>query len=119
VGQILDEIVIDENLAWNNKLKILHIYKKKLKNSGVAAILAIENGKIILEKQKRYPNGFVLEIPAGTLEKGEKPMICAFREFKEETDYEAKKMMPLIKFHPSISFSTEVVNCFISLKIFL
>jgi len=88
-----------------------------IEHSGVAAILAIENGKIILEKQKRYPNGFVLEIPAGTIEKGEKPIICAFREFKEETGYEAKKMVPLIKFHPSISFSTEVVNCFIALQI--
>jgi len=86
-------------------------------HSGVAAILAIENGKIILEKQKRYPNGFVLEIPAGTIEKGEKPIVCAFREFKEETGYEVKKMSPLIKFHPSISFSTEIVHCFVALKI--
>ena len=88
-----------------------------IEHSGVAAILAIENEKVILEKQKRYPNGFVLEIPAGTIEKGEKPIVCAFREFKEETGYEAKKMLPLIKFHPSISFSTEVVHCFVALKI--
>ncbi len=88
-----------------------------IEHPGVAAILAIENGKIILEKQKRFPNGEVLEIPAGTLEKGEKPILCAFREFKEETGYEAKKMIPLIKFHPSISFSTEIVNCFVALQI--
>ncbi len=88
-----------------------------IEHSGVAAILAIENEKVILEKQKRYPNGFVLEIPAGTIKKGEKPIVCAFREFKEETGYEAKKMLPLIKFHPSISFSTEVVHCFVALKI--
>lgn len=88
-----------------------------IEHSGVAAILAIENEKVILEKQKRYPNGFVLEIPAGTIEKGEKPIVCAFREFKEETGYEAQKMLPLIKFHPSISFSTEVVHCFVALKI--
>ncbi len=88
-----------------------------IEHSGVAAILAIEDGKVILEKQKRYPNGFVLEIPAGTIEKREKPIVCAFREFKEETGYEAKKMLPLIKFHPSISFSTEIVHCFIAVQI--
>jgi len=88
-----------------------------IKHSGVAAILAIENDKVILEKQKRYPNGFVLEIPAGTIEKGEKPISCAFREFKEETGYEAKKMLPLIKFHPSIAFNSEIVHCFIASKI--
>ncbi len=88
-----------------------------IEHSGVAAILAIENDKVILEKQKRYPNGFVLEIPAGTIERGEKPIVCAFREFKEETGYEAKKMLPLIKFHPSISFSTEIVHCFIAVQI--
>jgi ADP-ribose pyrophosphatase len=88
-----------------------------IEHSGVAAILAIEDEKVILEKQKRYPNGFVLEIPAGTIEKGEKPIACAFREFKEETGYEAKKMLPLIKFHPSIAFNTEIVHCFIASKI--
>ena len=93
------------------------IVEDAIEHSGVAAILAIENGKIILEKQKRFPNGFVLEIPAGTIEKGEKPIVCAFREFKEETGYEAKKMTPLIKFHPSISFSTEIVNCFVASEI--
>lgn len=97
----------------NNKKSI----EDAIEHSGVAAILAIENGKVILEKQKRYPNGFVLEIPAGTLEKGEKPKVCAFREFKEETGYEAKKMIPLIKFHPSISYSTEIVHCFVASQI--
>lgn len=97
----------------NNKIST----EDSIIHSGVAAILAIEDGKIILEKQKRYPNGFVLEIPAGTLEKGEKPKVCAFREFKEETGYEAKKMIPLLSFHPSIAFSTEIVHCFIATEI--
>lgn len=101
----------------NSKKKNKKIIQDGIQHSGVAAILAIENGKILLEKQKRFPNGEVLEIPAGTIENGEDPLDCAVRELKEETGYEAKKISPLIKFHSSISFSTEVVNCFLATQI--
>ena len=47
---------------------------------GVAAILAFdEKGKIILVRQHRFPRGYILEIPAGTSEKGESPKRCEFR----------------------------------------
>ena len=85
-----------------------------IEHSGAAAILAIDKGKIILVKQYRFPRGYVLEIPAGTLEKGEDPRKCAFRELKEETGYEAKKMSPLIKYYPSIGYNTELIHCFVA-----
>ena len=97
-----------------NKKKSIEVC---IKHSGVAAILAIENNQVILEKQKRYPNGVVLEIPAGTIENREKPIDCAFREFKEETGYEAQNMSSLIKFHPSIAFNSEIVHCFLASRI--
>lgn len=34
-----------------------------------------ENNKVILVKQHRFPHGYVIEIPAGTLEKNEEPII--------------------------------------------
>ncbi|MGI0089804.1 MAG: NUDIX hydrolase [Nitrosopumilaceae archaeon] len=96
------------------------IEKKKVRREiiehrGAAAMLAIEKGKVILVKQHRFPHGYVLEIPAGTLNKGEKdPKRCAFRELKEETGYEAKKMTPLIRYYPSIGYNTEVIHCFVA-----
>ena len=64
-----------------------------IEHRGAAAMLAFdEDNKVILVKQHRFPHGFVLEIPAGTLEKGEEPLNCAFRELEEETGYRAKKM---------------------------
>ncbi|MGI0081957.1 MAG: NUDIX hydrolase [Nitrosopumilaceae archaeon] len=96
------------------------IEKKKVRREiiehrGAAAMLAIERGKVILVKQHRFPHGYVLEIPAGTLNKGEKdPKRCAFRELKEETGYEAKKMTPLIRYYPSIGYNTEVIHCFVA-----
>jgi len=94
-----------------NKRKIT---REVIEHPGAAAILAIENGKVLLVRQHRFPHGYVLEIPAGTLEKGEKPLKCAYRELREETGYTAKKMTPLIKYYPSIGYNTEVIHCYIA-----
>jgi len=90
------------------------VTREVIEHRGASAILAIENNKVLLVKQHRFPHGYVLEIPAGTLEKGENPRHCAFRELREETGYEAKKMIPLVKFYPSIGYNTEVINCFLA-----
>lgn len=91
------------------------VRREIIEHRGAAAMLAIENGKIILVKQHRFPHGYVLEIPAGTMDKGEKdPKKCAFRELKEETGYEAKKMIPLIKYYPSIGYNTEIIHCYVA-----
>jgi len=91
------------------------VKREMIEHRGAAAMLAFdENKKVILVKQHRYPHGYVLEIPAGTLEKGEKPKKCAFRELEEETGYKAKKMVPLISFYPSIGYNTEVIHCFVA-----
>ncbi|MDE1813667.1 MAG: NUDIX hydrolase [Thaumarchaeota archaeon] len=94
-----------------NKRKVT---REVIEHPGAAAILAIEDGKILLVKQHRFPHGYVLEIPAGTLEKGEKPLKCAHRELREETGYTAKKMTPLIKYYPSIGYNTEIIHCYVA-----
>ncbi|MGI0011545.1 MAG: NUDIX hydrolase [Nitrosopumilaceae archaeon] len=91
------------------------VRREIIEHRGAAAILTIEKGKIILVKQHRFPHGYVLEIPAGTMNKGEKdPKKCAFRELREETGYEAKKMIPLIKYYPSIGYNTELIHCYVA-----
>lgn len=92
-----------------NKRKVT---REVIEHPGAAAVLAIEDGKLLLVRQHRFPHGYVLEIPAGTLEKGEKPMACAFRELREETGHTAKKMKPLIKYYPSIGYNTEIIHCY-------
>jgi len=94
-----------------NKRKVA---REVVEHRGAAAILAIDKGQILLVKQYRFPHGYVLEIPAGTLEKGEEPRKCAFRELKEETGHVAKKMTPLIKYYPSIGYNTELIHCFVA-----
>lgn len=111
-GKILGLSVYD-GMIEGRKVK-----REMIEHRGAAAMLAFdEKGKVILVKQHRYPHGYVLEIPAGTLEKGEKPIKCAFRELEEETGYRATKMTPLITFYPSIGYNTEVIHCFIASKL--
>jgi ADP-ribose pyrophosphatase len=94
-----------------NKRKVT---REVIEHPGAAAILAIDDGKLLLVRQHRFPHGYVLEIPAGTLEKGEKPLKCAYRELREETGHIAKKMTPLIKYYPSIGYNTEIIHCYVA-----
>ncbi len=99
---------------YDVKIRNRKVRREVIEHRGAAAMLAIENGKVLLVKQHRFPYGYVLEIPAGTCDKRESPRACAFRELKEETGYEARKMTPLIRYYPSIGYNTEVIHCFIA-----
>ena len=101
--------------VYEGKIEGRKVKREMIEHRGAAAMLAFdENNKVILVKQHRFPHGFVLEIPAGTLEKKEDPKKCAFRELEEETGYKAKKMTPLITYYPSIGYNTEVIHCFLA-----
>ena len=101
--------------VYEGKLKGRKVKREMIEHRGAAAMLAFdEKQKIILVKQHRYPHGYVLEIPAGTIEKGEKPLRCAYREIQEETGYKAKKLTKLVSFYPSIGYNAEVIHCFLA-----
>ena len=91
------------------------IKREVIEHRGAAAILAFdETGKVLLVKQHRFPHGYVLEIPAGTLEKGEKPLECAMREIQEETGHVAKKMKHFLTYYPSVGYNKEAIHCFVA-----
>jgi len=101
--------------VYDGKIEGRRVKREIIEHPGAAAMLAFdEKNKVILVKQHRFPHGYVLEIPAGTLEKREKPIKCAFRELEEETGYRAKKMTPLITYYPSIGYNSEVIYCFLA-----
>ena len=107
-GKILSLSVYDITLN-GRKVK-----REVVEHRGAAAILAFEGKKVILVKQHRSPLGYVLEIPAGTLEKGEKPKACAFREIQEETGYKARNMTHFLTYYPSVGYNTEAIHCFVA-----
>ena len=101
--------------VYEGKIEGREVKREMIEHRGASAMLAFdENDKVILVKQHRFPHGYVLEIPAGTLEKGEDPLNCAFRELEEETGYRAKKMTPLISFYPSIGYNSEIIHCYVA-----
>lgn len=76
----------------------------------VGIIPFLTKEKIVLVEQFRYAVGErLLEIPAGTLHKGETPVSAAKREIREEIGYAANKLEKLDIFYPSPGVTDEFV----------
>jgi|TARA_B110000438_G_scaffold204476_1_gene196194 ADP-ribose pyrophosphatase len=88
-----------------------------IEQGNAAAVLALDDDKVIMVKQFRFPHKNVLEIPAGILNKNETSEECAKREFLEETGYKAKKMTHLIKYYPLLGYSLQYIDCFLATNI--
>lgn len=79
------------------------VRRDTVRHPGSVAILALDGrGRALLLRQFRHAVGEVLwEIPAGTLEQGERPLACARRELAEETGYRAGRWKKLTTIYPS------------------
>ena len=88
--------------------------REYIKHPGAACIVAeFEDGKLLLERQYRYPMGKVMiEFAAGKLDRGENPLVAAQRELKEETGYWARSWHTLGHMHPLIAYADEVIHIF-------
>jgi ADP-ribose pyrophosphatase len=79
----------------------------------VVVLPFLEPDRILLIRNNRYAVGQILmELPAGTLEKGEKSMNCAGRELVEETGYLAGRLEPLGNFFSSPGILSEKLYAF-------
>src|SRR5437899_2006329 len=63
----------------------------------VVIVPMLDDQTVVLVRNRRYAIGgqYLIELPAGTLERGELPMNCAGRELQEETGYLARKIKPI------------------------
>ncbi|WP_206953036.1 NUDIX domain-containing protein [Trinickia acidisoli] len=81
----------------------------------VMVIPLLDDGRVLLERQYRYPIGKVMtEFPAGKLDPNEGALACAERELREETGYVAREYAFLTRIHPIISYSTEFIDIFLA-----
>lgn len=81
----------------------------------VMVIPMFDDGRVLLERQYRYPIGRVMiEYPAGKLDPEEGSLACAKRELQEETGYTAREFLFLTRIHPIISYSTEFIDLYLA-----
>ncbi|MCW0205763.1 ADP-ribose pyrophosphatase [Achromobacter veterisilvae] len=79
----------------------------------VVVIPLLDDGRVLLERQYRYPIGRVMtEFPAGKLDPGEDPLVCGKRELLEETGYTAAQWAHAGALHLAIAYSTEIIHIF-------
>ena len=74
-----------------------------------------EDPQLLLIKQYRYAaDEFIYEIPAGKLDGGEDPRVCAERELREETGCTAERIEHLITFYTTPGFTDERIHAFMA-----
>jgi ADP-ribose pyrophosphatase len=90
-----------------------------VQHPGSIVILALDDSgktpRVLLERQYRHAAGERLwELPAGSLDPGEKPALAARRELLEETGYSAAKWQKALYFFVSPGFLTESMHVFLA-----
>lgn len=87
-----------------------------VQHRGSAVMMAVDERKrILLVRQYRLPaRQYLWELPAGSLDEGEKPLQGAKRELKEETGCRAKTWNKLATFYPSPGFVAEKMTIYLA-----
>lgn len=110
-GHIL-KLRLDQTRLENKQV----VQREIVEHHGAVAIVALDaQNKVLMVRQYRSGAGReLLEIPAGTIEDGEDPALCATRELKEETGYLALRWDNLGYFYSSPGFCTEKMYLYLA-----
>ncbi|GGE37999.1 ADP-ribose pyrophosphatase [Pullulanibacillus camelliae] len=108
-GKVIDLIVEEVELP-NGETSTREI----VKHPGAVAVIALTGEqKLVLVRQFRKPlNGILYEIPAGKLDPGESPEVCARRELEEETGYRCQEIKHLVSFYTAPGFADELIHLY-------
>jgi len=95
--------------------------REYIRHPGAVAIVPLfDDGRVLLERQFRYPHGReFIELPAGKLEPGEPHLETAKRELLEETGYAAAEWQRLTVIHTAIAYTDEAIEIFLARKLTL
>ncbi|MBO5667055.1 MAG: NUDIX domain-containing protein [Firmicutes bacterium] len=124
----LEEVKTDSKEIFDGH--ILHVYKdtvelpngkeayrELIRHIGAVAVVPLtDDGKVIVERQLRYPLGQVItEIPAGKLDSFDEDRLEAIkRELREETGYVADQWMELGDYHPAAAYTDERITLYLA-----
>jgi ADP-ribose pyrophosphatase len=87
-----------------------------VEHAGCTAIVAIDSGNnvLLVRQYRKAVERMLLEIPAGGIEPGEKPLDGARRELGEETGFSAEKWEELSCFYTSPGFCMEYMYLYLA-----
>jgi 8-oxo-dGTP pyrophosphatase MutT (NUDIX family) len=110
-GRVI-RLTVEEVRLPNGKVTTLEIAH----HPGGAAVVAIDalDRVCLLRQFRRAAGGWVDELPAGKLEGGEPPLVCAQRELAEEAGMRAEHWTALGSFFTSPGVFTEVIHLFLA-----
>lgn len=110
-GRVFDVTVENVTLpnGFTTDLTLIH-------HPGASAIVALTDDlHVLMLKQYRHAiGGYIWEIPAGTLDSGEDPLLCARRELEEETGHSARHYDWLTAITPVPGYSDEKIDIYLA-----
>lgn len=90
-------------------------HRETLRHPGAVAMVPVTGeGDLLMVTQYRHAAGRrLLELPAGTLEKGEEPISAVSRELQEEVGMRPGQIEPLGGFFVAPGYTTEYIHLFV------
>lgn len=123
----LREETIESREAFSGRLVKLRVDKVRLPNGtettreivvhrgAVTAVPLIDTDRIVMVRQFRQAAGEVLlELPAGTLDPDEDPVVCAERELREEIGYHPGTLTLMFRSYLAPGYSSEMLHTFLA-----
>ncbi|MBI2767376.1 MAG: NUDIX hydrolase [Chloroflexi bacterium] len=90
-------------------------FREIIIHPGAVAMVPVDgDGRLVLVTQYRHAAGRrLLELPAGTLERGEAPLTAVGRELREETGMRPGRVEPLGGFFVAPGYTSEYIHLFV------
>ena len=109
-GRVVHLVVLDVMLPDGGTAK-----RELVRHPGAVAVVPLIGDDVLMVRQFRVAAGRVmLEIPAGTLNPGEDPRLCAERELQEETGYRPGNLESLGGIFVAPGYTTEFIHLFLA-----
>ena len=87
-------------------------------SGGAGGVALFADGRIALVRQYRHPAGRdLLEIPAGKIDAGESPEVCAAREIEEELGVRVGRLEKLSEFYSTPGFCAEKLFVYLATEL--
>jgi len=104
---------VRDTVEYPNGKVIAH---ETITHPGAVVILPVSNdgGLLLVEQYRHSIASMLLEFPAGTLEAGEEPRLCAERELAEEAGFAANEWISLGVLYPAPGFCDELQHLFLA-----